>query len=116
MNCPRCESNQIGKNGYHYGEPSYVCQQCEQQVGVYAPQDYSDDAKQLCLRMYLTGMGLRGIELITGINYNTVTNWVSQAGLALPNAPESDQIQDTETTFRSHNSKIDLKCSLVTSL
>jgi len=30
----------------------------------------------------------------TGVNHNTVINWVKQAGAALPNAPESSEIPE----------------------
>jgi hypothetical protein len=39
-------------------------------------------------------MGFRGIERVTGINHNTIINWVSVAGLSLPNAPKSDEIPE----------------------
>ncbi len=37
-------------------------------------------------------MGFRGIERVTGINHNTIINWVRQAGLSLPDAPETTGI------------------------
>jgi transposase-like protein len=33
--------------------------------------------------MYLNGMGNRWIERVTGINHNTIINWVKKAGLNL---------------------------------
>jgi AraC-like DNA-binding protein len=36
----------------------------------------------------------RGIERVTGINHNTIINWVRLAGLALPDAPEADEISE----------------------
>jgi transposase-like protein len=44
--------------------------------------------------MYLDGMGFRSIERVTGINHNTIINWVRQAGLALPDAPKFDEISE----------------------
>lgn len=40
--------------------------------------------------MYLNGMGLRGIERVTDIHHTTVMGWVKQAGLQLPDTPESE--------------------------
>jgi hypothetical protein len=37
-------------------------------------------------------MGFRAIERVTGVNHNTVINWVKQVGAALPKAPESSEI------------------------
>lgn len=44
--------------------------------------------------MYLNGMGFRAIERGTGINHNTIINWVRQAGKTLPDAPESQEIPE----------------------
>jgi transposase-like protein len=44
--------------------------------------------------MYVNGMGFRGIERVTRINHNTIINWVREAGLSLPDAPESDQMPE----------------------
>lgn len=50
-----------------------------------------DDVKQLCIRMYLNGKELRGIERITDIHHTTVMDWIKEAGLNLPNVPEIDE-------------------------
>lgn len=42
--------------------------------------------KESDARMYVNGMGFRAIERATGINHNTIVNWVREAGLALPDA------------------------------
>jgi hypothetical protein len=51
--------------------------------------------------MSLNGMGFRGIERVTGINHNSVINWVRQAAEVLPDAdydiPETAQIDELET-------------------
>lgn len=39
-------------------------------------------------------MGFRAIERCTGVNHNTVINWVRQRGEQLPDAPESKMIPD----------------------
>lgn len=46
----------------------------------YRPWKYSDDVKQLCIKMYLNGMGLRGIEGVTDIHHTTVMGWIKEAG------------------------------------
>ncbi len=95
MKCPRCKSTQISKNGHHHGKQNYICKQCRRQfVEFYGPKGYSNDVKQICLRMYVNGMGFRGIELLSGIHHNTVINWVRENGLSLPDAPESEEIPE----------------------
>jgi insertion element IS1 protein InsB len=44
--------------------------------------------------MYVNGNGCRGIERITGVNHNTIINWVKQAGLSLPDIPDNKEIPE----------------------
>ena len=39
-------------------------------------------------------MGFRAIERATGVNHNTVINWVKQAGINLSDAPEASEIPE----------------------
>jgi len=61
----------------------------------YRPWRYSDDVRQLCIKMYLNGMGLRGIERVTNIHHTTVMHWI-HAGHELTDAPASDEIPETD--------------------
>ena len=95
MKCPRCSSERINKNGHHHGKQNFVCKSCGRQfVESYEPKGYSNDVKQVCLKMYLNGMGFRGIERVTGINHNTIINWVRIAGLALAETAVIDEIPE----------------------
>ncbi|WP_422387888.1 IS1/IS1595 family N-terminal zinc-binding domain-containing protein [Chroococcidiopsis cubana] len=63
MKCLHCNSNQTVKSRHRKGRQCYKCQQCGRQfLESYRPWKYPDDVKQLCIKMYLNGMGLRGIE------------------------------------------------------
>ena len=57
-------------------------------------RSYPPEVKQLCLKMYLNGMGLRGIERVTEIHHTTIMDWVREAGLKLPYAPEESEIPE----------------------
>lgn len=93
MQCPECQSTHIRKNGKRKGKQNYICVRCSRQfIDSYsAPQGYSDDIKQQCLRMYVNGMGFRGIERVTGVHHTTVIYWVKQVGECLPDAYAPDQ-------------------------
>ena len=92
MKCPNCNSNQTVKNGQRKGRQCYKCKQCGRQfLEYYRPWQYSDDVKQLCIKMYLNGMGVRGIERVTDIHHTEVIGWVKQAGLNLKDVPEVDE-------------------------
>lgn len=102
MNCPDCTSDKIVKNGYRKGKQSYLCRECNRQFRENPqPQGYSAEVKELCVKMSLNGMGFRGIERVTGINHNSVINWVRQAEAAIPDdnyeIPETAQIDELQT-------------------
>jgi transposase-like protein len=44
--------------------------------------------------MYVKDHGFRAIERITGVNHNTVINWVKQVGFSLPDAPDYEEITE----------------------
>ena len=95
MKCPQCNSTQTAKNGHRRGRQCYKCKQCGRQfLESYRPWAYSDEVKQLCIKMYLNGMGLRGIERVTEIHHTTVMHWIREAGHQLPDAPESEEIPE----------------------
>lgn len=95
MKCPKCNSTQTLKNGHRRGKQCYKCRNCSRQF-VESPtqRSYSPEVKQLCLKMYLNGMGLRGIERVTDIHHTTIMNWVREAGIGLPDAPEENEIPE----------------------
>ncbi len=100
MKCPRCNSTKINKNGHHHGKQNYICKQCNRQfVEFYNSRGYSEDARQICLHMYASGVGFRAIERATGISHNTIINWLKQANTVLPEAPESEENSDTDSTI-----------------
>jgi len=59
--------------------------------------------KQQCLKMYVNGMGFRGIERVSGVHHTTLIHWVRQVAIALqamrsesaeiPEIAQVDQLQ-----------------------
>jgi len=43
------------------------------------------------LKIYLNRMLLRGIERVTNIHHTTIMQWIREAGLELPDAPEDEE-------------------------
>jgi transposase-like protein len=79
MKCPRCGSEQIQKNGHRQSKQNYRCKRCDRQfIAVYSERGYSDDVREICLRMHQNGVRFREIERLTGVSHNTVINWVRQ--------------------------------------
>ncbi|MBW4641349.1 MAG: hypothetical protein KME05_24675 [Gloeocapsa sp. UFS-A4-WI-NPMV-4B04] len=68
----------------------YICQKCSRRfIKSYSTKGYSQEVKEHCLKLYVHGMGFRGIERATGVNHSSVINWVKQAAKNLPNAPDN---------------------------
>ena len=96
MQCPRCSSTHIRKNGMKQGKQNYICVDCRRQfIDAYDPsRTYSDEIKQECLEMYVNGMGFRAIERVKGVHHTTVIYWVKQRGEQLDDAPEEAEIPE----------------------
>ncbi len=79
----------------------YLCRDCRRQFRDNPQLGYSAQVKALCVTMSLNGMGFRAIERVTGINHNSVLNWVRQAAAAIPQEnyeiPETAQLDELET-------------------
>ena len=96
MNCPECGSHHIRKNGIKRGKQNHICCNCRRQfIQDYEPsKTYSNEIKEECIRMYLNGMGLRGIERVKGVHHTTIIAWVKQLGKTLPDAPTTGVNQE----------------------
>ena len=96
MQCPRCGSDHIRKNGKKKGKQNNICCTCGRQfIALYdPPKGYSDDIKRECLEMYVNGMGFRAIERVKNVHHTTIINWVKQVGELLPSAPEASEIPE----------------------
>jgi transposase-like protein len=93
INCPKCHSHSIRKNGHRRGKQNYQCKNCGRQfIEFYSEVGYSQKVKQDCLTMYLNGNGFRAIERITKVNHNTVIRWVKQIGHQLEDGKEDYEI------------------------
>jgi transposase-like protein len=78
MECPECNSTHIRKNGIKKGKQNHICVDCRRQFVVPSetPRGYSEDVKRECLKMYVNGMGFRGIERVKGVHHTTLITWV----------------------------------------
>lgn len=122
MQCPECSSTHIRKNGYRRGKQNHICVACRRQfIEHHTPLGYADETKQLCLRMYVNGMGFRGIERVTGVHHTTVITWVKQVGKRLPDVydpettPQVGELDELETFVGSKKTKSGFGLPLTTS-
>jgi transposase-like protein len=113
MKCPRCQSTAISKNGFRGSKQNHRCRDCGRQF-IDSPQThrgYSDDVRELCLKMYLNGMGFRAIERVTEIHHTTIISWVQQAEATLterdqvPDPPEVGEVDELQTFVGAKKTK-----------
>ena len=92
MECPRCDSNHIRKNG----KQNYICVACGRQFIEYHNQKGYSDVKRECLEMYVNGSGFRAIERVKKVHPTTTTviYWVKEIGSQLPEHPETTEIPE----------------------
>jgi AcrR family transcriptional regulator/transposase-like protein len=77
MICPDCHSDRVAKNGRQQGKQRFVCKGCGRQfLDRYTPRGYPQEIRQKCLNLHTQGIGFREIERQTGVDCNTVINWV----------------------------------------
>lgn len=101
----------------------YLCKACRRQfIETYDPPcGYSDEVKRECLKMYVNGMGFRGIERVKGVHHTTVITWVKHIGELLPDAydpdvpPEVGELDELETFVGSKKPKFGCGLPLTTS-
>jgi transposase-like protein len=113
MQCPECKSDHINKNGHKKGKQNYICVNCGRQfIDCYETQiGYSEEVKRECLKMYVNGMGFRGIERVTNVHHTTIISWVKQVGKLLPDyydpetIPEVAELDELETFVGSKKTK-----------
>jgi transposase-like protein len=95
MECPRCCSQHIRKNGKQRGKQNYICVPCRRQfIEYHNPKGYSDEIKRECLEMYVNGSGFRAIERVKKVHHTTIISWVKQIGRQLPENPKTTEIPE----------------------
>jgi transposase-like protein len=105
MNCPSCDDSHIRKNGRKSGKQNYICVSCGRQfIDKYEPSRiYSNQMKEECLKMYLNGMGFRGIERVKGVHHTTLITLVKQLGKTMVDAKSQD-VHEGELSGDRNNS------------
>lgn len=64
----RRQSNNTRKDSHQNGKQRWECKDCDRIFrDSYSSKGYHSQVKQICLNMYLNGMGFRVIERVTGI-------------------------------------------------
>ena len=86
MNCPKCGSNYVVKNGsIHNGKQKYACRTCGRQF-VENPQNQAvnDETKDLIEKLLLEKISLAGIARVTGVSSEWLRNYVNKKYESVP--------------------------------
>jgi transposase len=83
MNCPRCQSDQYVKNGMLRGRQRYLCKPCKYQFTVERRScDATPETKEMAIKMYLEGLGIRAIGRVINFSNVTVLSWIKKFAAA----------------------------------
>lgn len=88
MQCPRCQSTRIVKNGrIHTGKPKWMCKDCKRQfVADPVQRRITDDTKQMIDKLLLERISLAGIARVTGVSARWLQSYVNANYEAVPRA------------------------------
>ena len=81
MECKRCKSDRIIKNGQAKNKQRYHCKSCGVNfVEGDGRKDKNEEKKKLAIKLYLENMGFRAIGRVLGVSNVAVLKWVRAAG------------------------------------
>lgn len=93
MQCPRCESTRVVKNGrIHSGKPKWMCKDCRRQFTL-NPTNHriSDQTKALIDKLLLERLSLAAIVRVTGVSARWLQYYVNATYEAVPRSVSSTE-------------------------
>ena len=93
MNCPKCHSRQVVKNGHtHYGKQRFRCQECRRQfVENPTRQPVDESTRELIEKLLKERLALAAIARVTGVSERWLQMYVNQKYYQLPKQVEVTQ-------------------------
>ena len=76
MECPRCMSSHVVKNGSVKGVHKHLCRACGFQFTRSTPRGKPLKTKILEIMLYMSGLSFNRIGYICGVSVQSVLNWV----------------------------------------
>ena len=76
MHCPKCRDTAAVKNGMMGGKQRYRCKSCGCNYTQSSRYRISESKREEAIKLYLEGVGFRGIARLTGVSHVTVMRWV----------------------------------------
>ena len=78
IECPKCASKEISKNGHNRGAQRYVCKSCGVTFSE-KPIKFNREVKKQAVEMVLHGVGIRKTARLVKSSPTSVINWLKAA-------------------------------------
>ena len=95
--CPKCGKieNQIRVGYNRSGTQRCKCKDCGIRYTLDPKKhEYSDETKELALKMYYSGVSGRGVGKVLGMNKANVYNWIKKTSSIVENSPEHLELDE----------------------
>ena len=76
MECPKCKSSHVVKNGSVKGVRKHLCRACGFQFTRTTPRGKPLKTKILAVVLYLSGLSLNRIGQLCGVSAQSILNWI----------------------------------------
>ena len=99
MECKKCKSEQIIKNGKIRNKQRYGCKSCGFNfIEGDKRKGKNEEKKRMAIKLYLDNKGFRAIGRVLGVSNVTVLNWVREAGESIESYHKEKVKQEQEPT------------------
>ena len=76
MECPKCKSSHVVKNGSVKGIRKHLCRNCGFQFTRSTPRGKPFKTKILAVLLYMSGLSFNRIGVLCGVSAQSVLNWI----------------------------------------
>jgi transposase-like protein len=83
MKCPKCACAEAVKNGVVLQKQRYKCKNCGCNYTQETRHRTGRRTRLKCIKLYLEGVGFRGIARLTGVSHVIVQRWVRELGASI---------------------------------
>jgi len=93
IECAKCRSENISKNGHNRGAQRYICKECGVTFSEKEPK-FSGGKKKQAVEMVLNGIGIRKTAKFVKSSPTSVVNWVREAHRILKAVKKEEKVSE----------------------
>lgn len=94
--CPKCQHEQVVKNGFVKGAQRWKCKGCTYEFTRLTPKGKPIALKAWAIALVVSGLSFRAVGRLLKVSGNAVANWVQLRADQLPDPPEPAQVTAIE--------------------